>query len=296
MTDQALYFGRPGALETLYLPRGGVESPRIRLTNTFQLSGGGTRVTKMLGGRRVYSLNYQSLDQATFDTLHGYHQGHEGPGPFCFLDPGQRNLLTVNQSSSTAESNSTSNFTVAGTGGTIASSTTAHRGPRSLLWSFSVSAPASALLYLDPPAADWPGIPVVDRPLVFWFYAKASGTAVTLTARLDWLDEDGAAVSSTSGTPVSVGTSDWSQVSVTGSPPATAVYVNCSVVGTSATIAANDAVRLSEFMLHEGSTPEAWTTGTGVHPVQPVSLEDAYTLWPAYRNQPVFMFEETGGG
>lgn len=296
MADETIYFGRPGAMSTLYAPRGGVEATRIRLTNTYQLAGGGTRVTKMLGGRRVYALAYNGLDRTSFDVLQAYQQGHEGPGPFCYLDPGQRNMLTVNQSSSTAETNGVENFTVAGTGGAIVSSTTAHRGPRSLLWSFSISSPASALLYLDPPAADWPGIPVVNRSLVFWFYGKASGTAITLTARLDWLDENGAAVSSTSGTGVSVGTSDWTQVHVAGTPPATAVYVNCTVVGTSGTIAANDAIRLSEFMLHEGTAPEAWSPGTGVHPVQVMSLADAYTLWPAYRNQPVFALEETGGG
>jgi hypothetical protein len=297
--DETIYFGRPGSMASLATPRNGIDGIRTRQVDTFELGNGGVRVSKLLGGRRRYQLKFASLDYATFAGLLGHDQGHQGSAAFALLDPGQRNQLTVNQSSATSETNGTDNFTVAGSGGTIASeSVNVFRGPRSLRWSFSVSSPAAALLSLSSPTRDWPGIPVVSRPMCFWFYAKGGGAdAITrLTAQMNWLGSTGTAISTSSGTPADTNSSSWTLYQVTATPPANSVYVNCSVSASGASIASGGVVYLDEFQLQEGSTPDsAWSPGTGVFPVVPVSLADTWSWpFPAYRDAPTLLLQEVG--
>jgi hypothetical protein len=80
--------------------------------------------------------------------LEAFDQGAYGTGPFVYLDPSRRNMLTVNQSGATSETNDASNFTALATGGSLASElTTVKRGPRSLKW--VTGAAASPVLSLD---------------------------------------------------------------------------------------------------------------------------------------------------
>lgn len=107
MTDNRIYLGRVGALAALRSPRGTLDAPRARRTSTFELGVGGAAVDQMIGGSRTYTINYEQLQYADFVTLQAYADGHEGPGPFVLLDPGQRNQLPANIAGATSVTNST---------------------------------------------------------------------------------------------------------------------------------------------------------------------------------------------
>jgi hypothetical protein len=300
VVDSNIYFGTPGSLITLVNPKGGIAGTRVRDTTVFPLGSGGQQVWKMLGGKRTYRLDYQGLDYASFATLHAYEQGHNGTGPFALLDPGQRNQLTANQSGATSETNDTSNFTVAGSGGTITSDTALFlRGPRSLKWSFSVTNPGNgATLTLNPPATEWVGTPIALRPYTFWAMARAAAGSgpVSFQAKMAYLTAAGGANGSDTGNLTAATSAAWVTISVTGTPPAASAYLNCSLVGSAGTITSGEAVNFDEFMLNEGSTADSvWAPGTGVVPVIFVQLPDQQPfLDPSYRSGPVATLQEVG--
>lgn len=296
MTDTAIYFGRPGSLITIQHPRGGFKAPRPRPRTPFTTVGGGVRVGQLAGGKRTYTLSYGSLQYTDFADLFAYDQGHNGTGPFVLLDPGQRNQLTVNQSSATSETNSSDNFTVAGSGVTLtSSSTTYRRGPRAAALNFTYA--ASGSLTLDTPAPDWYGIPVASRPYVFSFYALGGGTdaIVTLTPTLRWYSTAGAVLSTSTGTPTATNGSTWTQMYVNATTPASGAYALCSVTASAATVSAGSIVYFDQFQFEEGSSPTTWRPGTGVMPVVPWSIEDQW-IWTAtdYRLSPVLILQEVG--
>lgn len=296
MADETIWFGRPGHLVPLHQPRGGVRAGRARPVAEFELGSGGRRVGTLVGGKRRYSLNWQSLSYEDFAALEAFTQGHEGPGPFALLDPGRRNLLTVNQSSATSETNATDNFTPAGSGVTLTSTTTVvRRGPRALAMNFAVA--GSGMLLCDSPSDEWPGIPVVNRPLVFAVQARGGGTdpVVTLTPQLRWYDTAGALLSTSSGTPAATSSGAWTQLQVTASPPADAAYVNAAVSASGASVSAGSVVYLDELQLEEGTTASEWRPGTGVLPVSVLSLAESWPWgWPDYRDGPTLVLQEVG--
>jgi len=106
VADARLYLGRPGALAAIRSPRGTIESTRQRRTSVFELGVGGVAVDQMIGGARTYTINYEQLTYADYTTLAAYAEGHEGPGPFVLLDPGQRNMLPANVAAATSVTNS----------------------------------------------------------------------------------------------------------------------------------------------------------------------------------------------
>jgi hypothetical protein len=278
--DDSIWFGRAGSLRRLWAPTGGTLATRDRDTSVFTNKNGGTRVTKALDGARQIVLNYGALGRANFEYLNQFAQGHMGAGPFILIDPGRRNMLTVNQSSATSQTGDTRGFTVSGAGGSISSDATgALPGPlpKVLKWSFSTSTPASASLTLNKPSSVVPGIPILVRQHTFWCMALASGSSVTTALAVDWLSIAGAVLATSTGSAVVVGTSTPVELSVTGTPPAAAVYALCRVAPTVATIAAGDALYLSQFMLQEGDQSDPlWVGGTGVYPVQFVAMPEKY--------------------
>src|SRR6188768_1662033 len=140
--DTRIYFGRPGLLAAIRSPKGTVAATRQRRVSTFELGVGGTAVDQMVGGARTYVISYEQLTRADWNTLEAFAQGHEGPGPFAFLDPGQRNMLPANMSGATSVTNDTDNFSIAGSGCTIASSDAyTDAGPRVLAWSLTNASP-----------------------------------------------------------------------------------------------------------------------------------------------------------
>lgn len=301
MVDTAIYFGIPGTLTTLPHPRGGVRATRVRPRQQFPLGNGEYRARSSRQGSRLFELSYESIDFPTHSTLLGFDQGHYGPGPFALLDPGERNMLTVNQSGNTSLGNDTENFSIAGSGCSIGSSATLILDtPRSLAWTFNATSPASgtAALTLDSPYPGWPGIPVVgSRALCFSCQVRGGGTDAIATFRLDllWYDASQALLSTSSGTPVASASGAWAGMLVTATAPASAAYALCRVQYiTGASF--GSIIYFTRFQLEEGSAVGTWRPGTGVFPVTVVSYEDS---WPwlystEIRSQATFTLRQDG--
>lgn len=292
--DNTMYFGRPGHLAEIPHPRGGVDDPRNRPTSVFPTASGAARVGRSVEGRRQYALQWEQLWYETYAAIEAIAQGHEGTGPFALIDPGRVNYLTVNQSGATSLYNATDNFTISGSGCTI-SSTTAQfdRGPRALQWNFTFA--ASGDLTLDSPSYSWPGIPVVAGvALTFSVYHKGGGTdaIMTVVPALEWLDSTGVALSTTSGAGGTSASSAFAVTSVSGTPPANAVFVKCHVKISSG-MSAGSILYLDRFQLERGSSVTSWRPGTGVMPVSVVSLVDGWP-WQAadFRARPVLTLQE----
>jgi hypothetical protein len=119
---------------------------------------------------------------------------------------------------------------------------------------------------------------------------------VTLQAKLTWYSATGATLSTSTGNATVCGTGSWTQVWVTASPPASGAYCNGSVAVSGASVTAGAKVYLDQFALNEGTAVDAtWYPGTGVFPVQPLSLtEQQQWLFPAYRVGPVLTLAEVG--
>ncbi|HEX8106111.1 MAG TPA: hypothetical protein VF516_00220 [Kofleriaceae bacterium] len=301
MTDTNIYFGIPGSLVTLPHPRGGQSATRDRPTQTFPLGNGEDRTRRTLHGSRTYVLDWERLDLDTFSTIEAFNQGHMGPGPFAYLDPGQRNQLLVNQAASTSLSNDTSNFSIAGSGCSIASSFTLATGvPRSLAWTFNIANPASgsAILTLDSPYTGWPGVPVVNRAMCFSCLARGGGAdaIVSFLLELRWYDTGANLLSTSQGSTLTTSAGAWATGLVTASAPANAAYVLPRVHYLSGA-SAGAVAYFSSFQLEEGSTRGTWRPGTGVLPVTVVGNEDQ---WPwlyatEVRERPRLTLRQDGG-
>lgn len=302
-TDTTIYFGTPGSLITLPHPRGGVSGMRGRPTHEFALGNGEYRVDRAVAGSRQFTLAWQRLDYNTFETLLAYDQGHMGPGPFALLDPGQRNQLLVNQASSTSLTNDVDNFSIGGSGQVISSSTALTTGvPRSLAWTFNYSSPASgaSILTLTSPYGGWPGVPVVaGRNMAFSFLARGGGAdaIASYLPELLWYDITATLLSTSTGSVVTTASGAWGAGLVTAAAPANAAFALPRVHYQSGASAGSIGY-FSSFQLEEGTARGTWRPGTGVLPVQVVSLEDS---WPwlyadEVRDGPALILREDGAG
>lgn len=110
--DTRIWFGRPGALFSIPHPKGTFGATRERLVDMFPLGNGGYRIDQMVGGSRAYVIPYEGLSRETFALLQAFADGHEGPGPFALLDPGQRNMLPANVSAATSVTNGGDQFAI----------------------------------------------------------------------------------------------------------------------------------------------------------------------------------------
>lgn len=275
--DSAIYFGIPGQARKLYDPAGGLLATRDIASSVFVTGDGGARVSKAYAGNRTYVLNYGALGRENYDWLNNFQQGHMGVGPFVLLDPGRRNLLTVNQSSGTSAANDTRDFTVAGVGGTISSDASLVTPfPRTLKWLFSTTTPATASITLDKPSKvpSWYGIPVIPRWYTFW--CMVVGGPVNLNLSVSWMSSSGAVLGTTTSATLTTSATNWQRISASAIPPVGTVWAKCQLLPVVATIAAGEFINLTSFMFHEGDQPEAWTGGTGVYPVQIVGLPERY--------------------
>lgn len=299
--DTNLYFGIPGALGILPQPRGGVKTPRVRPRQEFTLGNGEVRARSSLQGSRLFELSYESIDFATHSTLLAFDQGHMGPGPFAFLDPGERNQLTVNQSASTSQTNDTLNFSIAGSGCVLSSSTAQLLDvPRSLAWTFNFASPGSgaALLTLDSPYPGWPGVPVVAGRSMCFSCQIRGGSADAIAnyqPQLRWFDVNGITLSTITGSTVITSSGAWTGMTVAGVAPVGSAYVSPRVQYVTGASAGTIAY-LTRFQLEEGAALSTWRPGTGVFPVTVVGYVDN---WPwmystEVRSQATFSLRQDG--
>lgn len=278
MNDNSIWFGRAGSLRKLWDPTGGVLATRERETSVFTNKSGGVRTIKALEGARQFSLNYGALGRASFEYINQFVQGHMGPGPFVLIDPGRRNMLTVNQSAATSQTGDTRGFVANASGSSLASADSTWGGlPKVLTWSFATSAPSSPTLLLSKPSnvTGWLGIPVLNRAHTFW--CTVVGGPIDVQLRLDWYNAAGL-MSSSTGTTVTTSTTLPKRVAVQNViPPAGALWVQCYVAPISGTVVAGESLSFLNFMLQEGDQPDgSWVGGTGVYPVTVLGMPEKY--------------------
>jgi hypothetical protein len=291
--EPKVYFGQPGKLIQLPWPKGGIDKPYDRLIFDFVTGSGAHQVSSLVNGNRPYELKWNALHVDTFAKLSQYYTGANGPGPWVFIDPSAPNLLPSNIGSATGLFNDATHMvTPGGTGGTGGSnnlSTFIHRsnGWRSIRWRF-LTAPidANPVFAMTPLYRNWFGQPVVnDLPYTFSSWMRVDGTVetnATISMRMQWLDIAGGVISESTSGDVSV-TSTWQRVSVTGTAPSTAAFVNPRWVALGSSLVLNGIVYIDEPILEQDTVVNDWAPSTGIRPVQILSLGETVPFASRFR-------------
>jgi hypothetical protein len=130
----SFWLGRPGALTQIKMSKAGIER---QLDDKFAVHDllDGQSIDRSPYGCRTWVLSYEWLKAVDMSTLMEYATRQRGFGPFIFVDPQMKNLLTPNQASGTDALHTTEGFSVTGTGDALSSSNVwSAQGERSLLW------------------------------------------------------------------------------------------------------------------------------------------------------------------
>lgn len=298
-----VYFGRPGALIKLPYPRGDMDKSYDRQVYDFTTGSGEHQVSLLSGGSRQRTINWKALHVDNYAILERFWTGMAGVGPWVFIDPSDRNLLLPNQASATSAFYDTRDWTVAGGAdmGSIMSNssggTTQHSvyNARSFRWLFGTG-PVNAfpVMLLDPPYRGWPGYPVVPGLSYTWSaWASPDGTvdtSITMAAKLQWMDANGAVLSEISGGDLVMTT--WVRHSVIGVAPAGAVYARPIFVVTGSTVTVNGSVYIDEPMLEQDTVLNNWAPGTGLRPVEILGLSDSVPFNARFRQSVSLVLRE----
>jgi len=286
-----IYFGKPGAMTLLPWPRGGVDRPFEKNVVDFITSSAHHIVTSSPSGARQITLNWNALHQDNYGLLAQYWYGAMGLGPWAFADPSVSNMLLPNQGSTTSHLYDTTGFKTSGgaaADGTLLSGTALIQrtgAPRSLQWSFPVTASTTPILLLNAPYRNWYGYPVVQNlPYMWSCYLAPDGvvdTSITASLRLRWLDASGAFISEASSTTTAVTT--WTQLSATGTPPSNAVYGQPAVLLTGSTITTGGSLFLDSMQFEQDSVVNPWAPGSGMRAVEILSLTDTVVFDAKWR-------------
>lgn len=298
-----VYFGRPGALIKLPYPRGDMDKPYDRQVFDFITGSGEHQVSALAGGSRQRTLNWKALHVDNYAILERFWTGMAGVGPWVLIDPSDRNLLLPNQASATSAFYDARGWTVAGGAdmGTALSNgvggTTQHSvyNARSFRWLFGTG-PVNAfpVLLFDSPYRNWAGYPVVPGLSYCWSaWARSDGvvdTSITMAAKLQWMDATGATLSEISGGDLVMG--GWVRHSVIGVAPAGAVFARPIFVATGSTITVNGSIYIDEPMLEQDTVLNDWAPGTGLRPVEILSLSDAVPFNARFRQSVSLVLRE----
>lgn len=299
----SVYFGRPGALTTLPWPQGDIDKPYDRLTFDFVTGTGQHMISSAAAGSRPFTLTWNALHIDTFSMIEQYWNGALGVGPWAFVDPSATNLLLPNQASATNNFCDTTGWkTVGGAAadGTIFSNTTTsfiHRtgATRGIKWQFTVGAATTPQLTFTPPYRNWYGIPVViGLPYAFSLWARPDGTvdsSITMAAKIQWMDATGATLSTSTGGDVVVGAA-LTKLSVTATAPANAAYAMPYLNATGSTITTGASIYADEFLFEQDSVFNPWAPGTGVRPVDILSLTDTTPFDARFRKSAALVVRE----
>jgi hypothetical protein len=289
----SVYFGRPGALVTLPWPRGDLGKPYERLTSDFVTGTGQHAVQQGPLGSRSYAVNWNALHQDTYSLIEQYVTGNMGMGPWAFLDPSAPNLLLPNQASATNNTYDLAGLATStglASAGTLLSNTDAtaiHRtgATRSIRWQFVSAASGSPTLVFGSPYRNWYGIPVFPGLSYAWStWMKPDGivdSAITMSARIQWLDAAGSQLSESTSGDFTPGT--WLRFSAIAAAPAGAAYARPVIVSTSATITTGASIYVYEPLFEQDSVANAWAPGTGVRAVEILSMAETVPFAARFR-------------
>jgi hypothetical protein len=264
-----------------------------RQTYDFLTGAGLHAVSSLSSGSRPYTINWTALHLDTYAKIEQYRIGANGPGPWVLIDPSSPNILPPNiGAASGIFNNATQMVSTGGTGGTAGSnsvSTFVHRsnGYRSMRWRF-LSAPidATPAFGVLPLSRGWFGTPVAPSlPYAFSSWMRVDGTvetSATCSMRMRWLDIDGAVISEVTSGDLAV-TSTWQRLSVTGTAPSNAAYVEPRWMAVGSSLILNGIIYIDEPLLEQDSVVNDWAASTGVRPVEIVSLSEGVPFEARFR-------------
>lgn len=279
-----VYFGRPGSLVTLPWPLGGLEAPYDLQASDFLTGQGMHQVSRMGQGTRLYALTWNALRVETFTLIEEFLLGTNGQGPWALIDPSRPNLLLPNQASSGGTFNDARHWATSSglaNEGTLSASATfvnRARGQRSIRWLFGSTPPTVPVLKFTSTYRGWFGVPVVPGlPYAFSEWVRSDGTIdsdISGGLRLRWLDAAGVQLSETSGGNLSL-TPTWQRLTLTGTAPAGAAYVEPRLVAVGSTITVGSSLYVDSPLLEQDSVVNDWAPGTGLRPVQILGMPDS---------------------
>jgi hypothetical protein len=203
------------------------------------------------------------------------------------------NLFDANVSAATGLYNDARNFktfTGAPNEGSLSSNqdaTYVHRagGRRSLRWLFGVAAATVPVLTVTPPYRGWfatPAVPALSYAFSSWVRPdNIVDSSITVGLRLRWLDAAGAQISESSGGDTAV--TGWTQLSCIATAPALTAYVEPRWVVTGSTVTTGGSVYIDEPLLEQDSVVNTWAAGTGVRPVEILSLPEVVPFDARFR-------------
>lgn len=263
-----MWFGRPGALVELPGPTGEVE---------IGITGPGTQ--ELLDGyavdfsgrtHRTFSQQFEGMGHDDAAVIEAYATRQRGVGPFAILLPEtRRNLLAPEQATAGDAPATALGGTVAGAE-TLAVSTAQSRLPGGASWRWTLTHPLhSGFLDYDPPVPGWHGWPTPEAlSWAFGAYVRpgTGDTSFDVRAVLQWIDVNGAVVSTSNGTFTAVAAGSWVRVGVVAVAPAGAVYVRprIEVDGTDVTGGLSDPfTRSVTDGLGSAPTGQTYTTSGG---------------------------------
>lgn len=288
-----VYFGRPGSLLRFPWPRGNMDKTYERLTYDFVTGSGLHLVSSITTGSRPFTINWNALHVDNYAKLEQYHTGMMGVGPWVFVDPSQNNMLTQNQAAATGLYNNTREWAltnVAAGYGQLTSNvdpTHIHRAGarRSLRWTWPVTASVNPILMASPPYRNWWGYPVVPGLSYAWSaWIKPDAvvdTSITVAIKLTWLNAAGGTVSEITGGDIA--TTAWTRHSTVGVAPVGAVYARAIFVVTGASVTVGGSLYIDEPLLEQDTVVNDWAPGTGLRPVEILSLADSVPFAGRFR-------------
>ena len=284
----SVYFGRPGAFVTLPWPREGIDRSYERIVGDFETGSGQHIVSKLVNGSRPHTLSWRSMHLDTYRLLEQYHVGSAGTGPWALIDPSVPNMLLPNQAAATNLLYDTTGFS-ASSGVLSSNAVTANVhttvGNRSLRWLWS-SAPGATTPTLNTTYGhrSWYGYPVVpglSYAWSSWIKPDSVDPNITVSMRLQWRTSTNGVISESTGGDIAV--TAWTQLSCIAVAPATSAYVKPVWIVTGSTVAAGGSLYIDEPMLEQDTIVNAWAPGTGVKPMEIVSLSDSVPFNSRFR-------------
>lgn len=292
-----VYFGRPGYLLPMPWPRGDQDNPYDRAMFDFVTGSGQHSVSVLANGSRAYSLAWNALHMDTYKQVEQFWLGQMGQGPWVYIDPSRPNLLMNNQASATQQFNDTRNW-MTFVGGLTSNSdpTFVHRpgARRSLRWQFTGTIAATSILDMTWAFRNWWGIPIVPGlSYAFSSWVRPDNiidSSITMSLRVRWVDATGAQVSETTSGDVVV--TAWTRLSVIGAPPVGAVYAQPRYVVNGTTVLANASIYVDEPLFEQDTVVNDWAPGTGVRPVEIMSLGDSVPFAARARTKATMVLRE----
>jgi len=221
---------------------------------------------------RTWSFTHEWLKPDVATIFFEYATRQRGFGPFIFVDPHAKNLLTPNQASGTDALHTTEGFAVTGTGEALSSSTEwFQQGERSLAWTLSPPVTGSGgLLRVVAPSGLYGWCMPINARFAFSGYIKqgiGADISVSATPRVVLMNGSGQVQSIVSGTTIVTVTGAAQAFCVTGTVPVASLgtYLEPQISVTGASVTGASVVLLDQLQFEIAPTGQCstWEYGQG---------------------------------